>query len=250
MPFNEEDISGFTTIFGRNLLAEVPGFVLPPILVVTMEDLWPLFEDRLPDDVHVHLVRSMERSALESELVNLGGIASILGLGGGQAIDAAKYFAWRSNKPLIQFPTSLSVDAVFGHRAGVRENSLVRYIGFAVPQSVYIDLDIIEAAPSALNIGGVGDVFCFITGVMDWRYADRRESAKRAGPMTKASPRSRSPRRRQRWPPSTTSAISRPRAFGSWSMRSNGVALLTMVRAGIRAISRASSTTSSTHLKL
>ena len=174
MPFKEEDIPGFTTIFGRNLLAEVPGFVLPPILVVTMEDLWPLFKGRLPDDVQVYLVRSMERSALEAELVGFENIASIMGLGGGQAIDAAKYFAWRLNKPLFQFPTSLSVDAVFGHRAGVRENGLVRYVGFAVPQSIYIDLDIIEAAPSTLNIGGVGDVFCFITGVMDWRYADRQ----------------------------------------------------------------------------
>ena len=174
MSFREDDIPQFTTIFGRNLLAEVPGFVLPKILVVTMDDLWPLFRDRLPDDVQVYTVRSMERSVLESELAKFEGIASILGLGGGQAIDAAKYFAWRLNKPLFQFPTSLSVDAVFGHRAGVRENSIVKYVGFAVPQSVYIDLDIIEAAPSTLNIGGVGDVFCFITGVMDWCHAERQ----------------------------------------------------------------------------
>ncbi len=174
MPFKEEDIPEFTTIFGRNLLAEVPGFVLPPILIVTMEDLWPLFRGRLPADVQVHFVRSMEREALEAELTQFKEIASIVGLGGGQAIDAAKYVAWRLNKPLFQFPTSLSVDAVFGHRAGVRENSLVRYVGFAVPQSVYIDLDIIETAPRALNIGGVGDIFCFITGVMDWRYADHQ----------------------------------------------------------------------------
>ncbi len=174
MPFKEEDISRFTTIFGRSLLAEVPGFVLPPILVVTMGDLWPLFKDRLPADVQVHVVRSMEREALEAELPTFENIASILGLGGGQAIDAAKYFAWRLNKPLFQYPTSLSVDAVFGHRAGVRENGMVRYVGFAVPQSVYIDLDIIEAAPRALNIGGVGDIFCFITGVMDWRHAERQ----------------------------------------------------------------------------
>ncbi|MEL6964173.1 MAG: iron-containing alcohol dehydrogenase [Pseudomonadota bacterium] len=174
MPFNEVDIPQFPTIFGRNLLAEVQGFVLPPILIVTMKDLWPLFKDRLPNGVQVYLVRSMERRALEAELANFEDIASVLGLGGGQALDAAKYFAWRMNKPLFQFPTSLSVDAVFGHRAGVREKSLVRYVGFAVPQSVYIDLDIIEAAPKSLNIGGVGDIFCFITGVMDWRYAERQ----------------------------------------------------------------------------
>ena len=174
MPFSESDIAQFQTIFGRNLLAEVPDFVLPTILVVTMEDLLPIFRDRLPPDVQVYLVDSMERSRLEADLTDLASIASVVGLGGGQAIDAAKYFAWRLNRPLFQFPTSLSVDAVFGHRSGVRENSVVKYVGWAVPQSVYIDLDIIEAAPRALNIGGVGDIFCFITGVMDWRYAEAK----------------------------------------------------------------------------
>jgi len=174
MPFKETDIPQFPTVFGRNLLAEVPNFVRPTILVVTMEDLWPLFRDALPADVLPFFVRSMERSVLEGDLSTLSDISSIVGLGGGQAIDAAKYFAWRLNLPLFQLPTSLSVDAVFGHRAGVRENSIVNYVGWEVPQTVYIDLEIIEAAPRALNLGGVGDVFCFFTGVMDWRFADAR----------------------------------------------------------------------------
>ena len=174
MPFKESDIPQFTTVFGRNLLCEAANFVRPPMLVATMEDLWPLFRDSLPDDAVPYMVRSMERDALEADLETLGDVASIVGLGGGQAIDAAKYFAWRRNLPLFQFPTSLSVDAVFGHRAGVRENSVVRYVGWAVPQTVYIDLDIIESAPRALNIAGMGDVLCFVTGVMDWRHAEAR----------------------------------------------------------------------------
>ena len=174
MPISEGDIQQFTTVFGRNLLAEIPGFVLPKIQMVTMEDLWRLFRDQLPSDVRPYMVRSMERSILEASLDDVSAAASIVGLGGGQAIDAAKYFAWRLNKPLFQFPTSLSVDAVFGHRAGVRENSVVKYVGWAVPQSVYIDFGIIENAPRALNVGGVGDIFCFITGVMDWRYAHEK----------------------------------------------------------------------------
>jgi len=172
MSYTEADIPQFSTILGRGLLAEVEGFVAPPVLVVTMEDLWPLFPDRLPDDVRPWFVRPMERRALQDELGGLAGVASVLGLGGGQAVDAAKYFAWRLDRPLFQFPTALSADAVFGHRAAVRENGIVRYVGFAEPRSIYVDLDIIEAAPRALNVGGVGDIFCFITGVMDWRYAD------------------------------------------------------------------------------
>ncbi|WP_421725513.1 iron-containing alcohol dehydrogenase [Bauldia sp.] len=170
MAFKESDVPQFDTVFGRNLLAEVPDFVAAPILVVTMADLWPKFRDALPG-VDVYFVESMERQRLEADLDSASGAASIVGLGGGQAIDAAKYFAWRAGKPLFQFPTSLSVDAVFGHRAGVREDRLVRYVGWAVPETVYIDLDIIEAAPRELNLGGLGDVFCFFTGVMDWRYA-------------------------------------------------------------------------------
>jgi len=174
MPYRESDIQQFSTVLGRNLVAEAPNFVRPKMLVVTMDDLWPLFRHLLPDDVQVYLVQSMERTRLEADVGELANISSIVGLGGGQAIDAAKYFAWRLNLPLFQFPTSLSVDAVFGHRSGVRENGIVKYVGWAVPQTVYIDLDIIASGPPALNIGGIGDVFCFITGVMDWRYAEEK----------------------------------------------------------------------------
>ena len=172
MPFKESDIDQFATVFGRDLLPETADFVRPKMLVVTMEDLWPLFRDSLSADAMFYWVRSLERTALEADLASLEDCASIIGLGGGQAVDVAKYFAWRLNRPLFQFPTSLSVDAAFGHRAAVRENGVVKYVGWAVPQTVYIDLDIIESAPRALNIGGVGDILCFITGVMDWRYAE------------------------------------------------------------------------------
>jgi len=183
MPFDENKMPQFTTVFGRNLLAEVEGFVLPKILVVTMADLWPIFRDKLPADVEPYFVTSMERAHLEAELEGLKDIGSIVGLGGGQAIDAAKYFAWRLSKKLFQFPTSLSVDAVFGHRSGVRENSVVKYVGWAIPESIFIDLDIIEAAPRDLNIGGVGDVFCLITGVMDWRYANAQSKCEAKWPF-------------------------------------------------------------------
>lgn len=173
MAFNESDLVPFDTVFGRNLIAEIPNFVAEPMLVVTMDDLWPLFRSQLPAEARVYRVRSLERAVLEADLAGLNGVAAVVGLGGGQAIDCAKYVAWRKRLPLYQFPTSLSVDAVFGHRAGVRENRRVRYLGWAVPETVYIDYGVLETAPPAINRAGVGDIFCFFTGVMDWRYAER-----------------------------------------------------------------------------
>lgn len=173
MALNPRTISTFPTVFGHNLLAEIPNFVAAPYLVVTMSDLWPSLKELLPAETPVHFVESMERGDLEAALGRLDGLASVVGVGGGQAIDAAKYFAWRRNLPLHQFPTSLSVDAMFGHRAGVRDRSVVSYVGWAVPETVYFDYDIITTAPKHINRAGVGDVFCFFTGVWDWEYADK-----------------------------------------------------------------------------
>jgi glycerol dehydrogenase-like iron-containing ADH family enzyme len=138
-----------------------------------MEDLWPALSRQLPAGTPRHFVKSMERAALEAELANLSGYESFIGLGGGQAIDAAKYFAWRLNKPLHQFPTSLSVDAMYGQRAGIRDNGIVKYIGWAIPETVYFDYAILESAPKHINRAGIGDVFCFFTGAWDWEYAHK-----------------------------------------------------------------------------
>ncbi len=173
MPIRPKDIKAFRTALGRNLLAEIPNFVASPYLVVTMEDLWPQLKAQFPDGQAVYFVRSMERADLESALPGIKPYASVIGLGGGQAIDAAKYFAWRLDLKLHQFPTSLSVDAMYGHRAGVRDNRAVRYAGWAIPECVYFDYGILEAAPSHINRAGIGDVFCFFTGVWDWQYANR-----------------------------------------------------------------------------
>ena len=41
---------GFTTIFGRNLIGELPNIAHRPYLVVTMEDLWPLLGHHFDDN--------------------------------------------------------------------------------------------------------------------------------------------------------------------------------------------------------
>jgi glycerol dehydrogenase-like iron-containing ADH family enzyme len=174
MTINPSSIKAFRTAFGRNLLAEIPNFVAEPYLIVTMGDLWPRLKAHFPEGTATWFVPSMERADLEAALPKIESYASIIGLGGGQAIDAAKYFSWRLNKKLHQFPTSLSVDAMYGQRAGVRENHVVRYVGWAIPECVYFDYGILEAAPKHINRAGIGDVFCFFTGVWDWQYAESK----------------------------------------------------------------------------
>jgi len=165
------NIPCFNTVFGRNLIGEVQCFAPRPFLVITMGDLWPIIRHHFDDEVSVYFVDSLEEEHLLQSAATLNRYLSFVGIGGGQAIDVAKYFSWRTDRTLFQLPTSSSVDAVFGHRCGVRRNAKVHYVGWAVPDTVFIDFDVIRAAPEAINLAGIGDVLCFHTGVLDWRYA-------------------------------------------------------------------------------
>jgi glycerol dehydrogenase-like iron-containing ADH family enzyme len=163
---------GFATVFGRGLVGELPNFVHRPYVVVTMEDLWPRFEGDLGDGLAaVHLVRTLDLGELIRLAAELPACNAVIGVGGGQAVDVAKFFAWSRRLPLFQVPTALTVNAPFGHRAGVRDGARVRYLGWAVPEAVYVDLDVIRSAPPALNRSGVGDVLCYHTAHHDWRLA-------------------------------------------------------------------------------
>jgi glycerol-1-phosphate dehydrogenase [NAD(P)+] len=164
-------MSGFPTVYGRNLVGELPNFAHRPYLVVTMDDLWPRFSRALDGAglAGVHLVRTLESDALEALLDELPTSGSVIGLGGGQAIDVAKFIAWRRRLPLFQVPTAMTVNAPFGHRSGLREKGIVRYRGFAIPEAVYVDFDVIASAPAGLNRAGVGDIMCYHTAELDWR---------------------------------------------------------------------------------
>ena len=86
-------------------------------------------------------------------------------------MDFAKTVSWRTHKPLYQVPTSIATNAVFGHRAGLRFQNIVRYVGYTEPVAVYVDYDVIQNGPKQLNRSGVCDVFCYHNSMFDWKYA-------------------------------------------------------------------------------
>lgn len=164
----------FDTIYGSNLVGELDAFAPYPYVVVTMDDLWPQFEAHFGARLQeVVMVESLSAVDLEESLRHMPSYASVIGLGGGQALDVAKFYAWRGRSKLFQVPTSMSVNAAFGHRAGLRRRELIEYVGWAIPEAVYIDYDVIQAAPSVINNAGVGDILCYHTALWDWAMADR-----------------------------------------------------------------------------
>jgi glycerol-1-phosphate dehydrogenase [NAD(P)+] len=162
----------FTTVFGRELVGELPNFAHRPYVVVTMEDLWPRFEHLFDSHLAaVHFVTTLDAAEVEAQAEALPEFGSVIGLGGGQASDIAKYVAWRRGRPLFQVPTAMTTNAPFGHRSVLRNEGKAIAIGWAVPEAVYVDFDVIRSAPPLLNRSGIGDVLCHHTAHYDWKLA-------------------------------------------------------------------------------
>jgi glycerol-1-phosphate dehydrogenase [NAD(P)+] len=117
-----------------------------------------------------HLQTSAQRVRAEVDPAKLAE-AVVVGLGGGTALDTAKYLALALGRPLVQIPGITSVDAGFTDAIGVRDQGRVRYIGSVRPECVVLDLGLIRSAPARLNQAGIGDVLSCHTGLFDWRLA-------------------------------------------------------------------------------
>ena len=144
-------------------------------VVATMEIPWKLTTKLLGAEARkVVIIESIEESWLNEQLSDLPGCDCIIGIGGGQAIDAGKYFAWKLEIPFISIPTIMSVNAFVTPAAGIRRNHQVVYLGEVSPNYLIIDYDIIRSAPRELNIAGIGDLLSIHTASFDWEHAQSK----------------------------------------------------------------------------
>jgi glycerol dehydrogenase-like iron-containing ADH family enzyme len=145
---------------------------LPDFVAFVAPEPWEIAESRFAHEPkRVVEALQVDHEYLTGLAGSISGVEAVVGLGGGSSLDTAKFVAWKRGLPLWQFPSIVSVDAVFTQPIGVREDHRVRYVGSAVPQMVAADLDLLLAAPPGLNRAGVGDILSCRTGLFDWQFA-------------------------------------------------------------------------------
>lgn len=98
-------------------------------------------------------------------------VTAIIGLGGGRALDVAKYVAFLARLPNVAVPTSLSNDGFCSPGVSLTVAGNKRSLPAAMPFGVIIDTTACLAAPEQLWLSGVGDLTAKLTAVRDWKLA-------------------------------------------------------------------------------
>ncbi|OLN26703.1 Glycerol dehydrogenase [Desulfovibrio sp. DV] len=100
-----------------------------------------------------------------------GKLQAVVGVGGGKALDMAKYLAFLARLPYFAVPTSLSNDGFCSPQSSLTMAGARRSLAAALPLGVVIDTDVCLSAPRLLWLSGVGDLASKLTAVFDWKLA-------------------------------------------------------------------------------
>ena len=95
----------------------------------------------------------------------------MVGLGGGKALDVAKYVAFLAGRPYYAVPTSLSNDGFCSPQSSLTLGGKRRSLAAALPFAVVVDAEVCGRAPEPLWWSGVGDLAAKVTAVRDWKLA-------------------------------------------------------------------------------
>ncbi len=167
---------------GSGLLREASAG-WPSYAVVTTPSAYRAARDRLarPPDGAAY-ARWLDWGHLDELDEALPDCDLVVGLGGGVALDAAKYVALKKDRPIVVVPTVVSTGAIIhGFFARWEGRNIIGsvedwpWIDF---DDIIVDHDVVLDAPAHLNTAGLGDVLCGYSGIAEWR----RNAAAGRGP--------------------------------------------------------------------
>lgn len=99
------------------------------------------------------------------------GTSAVVGVGGGKALDMAKYVSFLARLPYYAVPTSLSNDGFCSPQSSLTVRGQRRSLPSALPRGVIVDTGVCRDAPALLTLSGVGDLVAKFTAIRDWKLA-------------------------------------------------------------------------------
>ena len=96
---------------------------------------------------------------------------AIVAIGGGKTIDYCKYIALITQLPLVSVPTIVSNDGFCSPLSSMLVNGARKTIKTKIPDGVIVDTQILLNAPEMFLYSGIGDLFCKLTAIFDWKLS-------------------------------------------------------------------------------
>ncbi|MCL2571708.1 MAG: iron-containing alcohol dehydrogenase family protein [Defluviitaleaceae bacterium] len=121
--------------------------------------------------IHEQLVTSTDIDDITHSAFSLPSIDAIVGVGGGKALDFAKYSAHLLRVPFISIPTAVSNDGFGSPSCSLTVLGKKKSVKAASPFGIVIDLDVIKNSPDIFMYSGIGDMASKITALKDWQMA-------------------------------------------------------------------------------
>jgi glycerol-1-phosphate dehydrogenase [NAD(P)+] len=133
---------------------------------------------RFDEDAKELSVTRTERKYVEGLASKHSGFDVVVGIGGGVAVDVAKFIGAKNGARVIAFPTIISTDCIFTSSTAVREEGTVKYIPSKKPDELIVDYDLLLEAPYRLNVCGWGDILSIHTALWDWKLSAKETGEK------------------------------------------------------------------------
>lgn len=97
---------------------------------------------------------------------------TVIGIGGGKVIDAAKYCGFLRNLAFISIPTSASSDGFSSASASLLVEGRRKSVPARLAYGIVVDTQIIKSAPKKFIYSGIGDMVSKITALYDWKFEE------------------------------------------------------------------------------
>lgn len=95
----------------------------------------------------------------------------LVGIGGGKALDYAKYCAHVLAIPFVSIPTSTSNDGFCSPNSSLMVAGKRKTVSAKIPYGVIVDIEAIKTSPDSCIYSGIGDLISKITAGKDWKEA-------------------------------------------------------------------------------
>jgi glycerol-1-phosphate dehydrogenase [NAD(P)+] len=148
-----------------------------PAALITSEQDW----NQVKEDLHLPLVVQAEPGQtdyafLKNLAENVPGMVEVVyAVGGSKQAAAGKVVAYENDLPLVIVPTALDSDQLFEPHVELLEDGIINVVETRPAESLIVDWDVIRAAEPERRAAMVGDMLAIVTGLLDWRYAGKKE---------------------------------------------------------------------------